>query len=774
MRTMTAQEARVAALLHRTEVAYLDVKDADGNWVNLSDLRGRDWVIDWTFEEDLDQQVGSLKATLWRNEYYLSLAGFVETSRLNRDALGAYAPLVAEGRSIRLRGAIIPADHAVASAEISPWWEGRIEDVDDATSEGTISLTAHDLGAFPRDTFIEEERIYGSAGGVAVETVAQSILTDNGTGITLYVPVSPGWNITPAYTQKQQGVLEALTVLFELRGWVVRYRWDSATSSFRLTAYEPPRSSTTSLWTFGAGTYLNLTGLGRSITDVRNAGRVRFRNSATGLRDATAVATDTASISKYGRRYFEIVEGDDSPINSVAEAEALRDAPLNDLKEPKVSAVIEVPLFPWVQLGDLYTVAADGERFSDDQKLAVVGFSHRYAKGSGRTTLRLRGSPAGAYRRWLRKIITPSATTMAYVVGADVAIDANAFTVTVQADLNAASLWYSEYVSGSWTADTQFASSREGTFTGTATVGDVRRFRVAAKNGAGMLGEYREIRVDGTALDGDNNLTTGVGAGVQASDGASFKNLVKAALGYSVRNGQVLVFPQAYQDTPPIIFAGGITGEERAKWGTQAQADANSGNGSGTDAKPSGVMFRQVFSADVTASGFTARLYLVAEGSPGAKSAGSADTLSGVGDTSSSATPASADVPDVAGQYSGAFEADITGGVPGQSGTLVVAIEYQDGGGVGPWTEVGTVSIGFTLDGSGEFNTAASVIGNISGVSGGNDNFRLKIKSCNRGTPALTLLSGWLTWTRDATAKYASATPAGASQSLQALVLTSS
>ena len=237
--------------------------------------------------------------------------------------------------------------------------------------------------------------------GTAVETIMQQILDDNlGAGaVTLQVPSSPGWAIR-WFLVGRQPVFDELVALAGQIGWCLRYLY-SGTSTSKLTLFDPLRSTTTSLRTFQPAEVEQVGMLKTEWRDIRNNGVCIFCDSqdldpAGNPKRKTVTATDSASVTKYGDLFFELSESSTSNIDTTAEATALLAAVLSDLSEP--TAEIEVSLlyfFAFVELCDLYTLAANGVQFDTDQKMAVSSYSHHVGSGGeSSTTFKLRGKPA--------------------------------------------------------------------------------------------------------------------------------------------------------------------------------------------------------------------------------------------------------------------------------------------------------------------------------------------------------------------------------------------
>jgi len=301
----------------------------------------------------------------------------------------------------------IEAGIAAVGATPATWhnvFEGYIERYSFVGDYG-IEFACRDLGQPLTIARVETSSTYGSGAGIAMETVMQSILTAWGGGISLYTPVSPGYLINTYTIEDAQTVKQALDALADLIGWVVRYRWDTGTTSWRLTLYQPRRSISVADYTVANTLYSEDSSFEVDPTTVVNAVAVAYGSAAA---RATYTTTDATSITNFGRRFARIVESSSSPIDTLAEATSLGDAILADLKDPKASGRWGLGWFPWAEIGDYYTFGNDGLRFNTDQSLALIGLEHNFeVSESGdleaQTTVTVRGKPAGAYYRWWDK-----------------------------------------------------------------------------------------------------------------------------------------------------------------------------------------------------------------------------------------------------------------------------------------------------------------------------------------------------------------------------------
>lgn len=272
------------------------------------------------------------------------------------------------------------------------------------TSGPTVDCSCRDLSKRLQDRYIEQVREYGSAAGVAAETVIQQILDDNlGAGVvTLYTPVSPGFMIRP-YKAEYADVWSKIQEVPAQIGWFLGYRWDAATSQFRLTLMEPPRSKNASTADF-ALTWeddIYTHDLGISDQDVRNVITVWYRDKDTGQR-ASVNVEDAASIAEYGRRAMTIEEADTSLIDTAAEATDFANAAKADLKDLTATSRLDMPLLP--QMDVFSGVTVDDPRVSstiDFYGVESVRHDLNWESGRFRTEVVGSGRVIGAHTRWL-------------------------------------------------------------------------------------------------------------------------------------------------------------------------------------------------------------------------------------------------------------------------------------------------------------------------------------------------------------------------------------
>jgi hypothetical protein len=261
----------------------------------------------------------------------------------------------------------------------------------------TIGLTVVSGGA----TFRCEVAISDTA-GVALQTVLFSLLQDHAISGGLTTPVSPGWQVLP-YLQQRESLQDAIQALVAQLGWTCRYRWDGG-SAFVLTLKAPDRTRTLPDLQVPVDRQLDLRPRLMG-ADIRNVVRVVYSDvndvDAEGTRRRKAVeVADSASITKYGRRFCEVSEDSTGNLGTNTQATTLAQAILDDLKEPTAEVQMMLPFTPWVELGDLVELEPNGLHWDGFQSLGVMAVEHSLGP-EATTTLTLRGKPTAGLKRWL-------------------------------------------------------------------------------------------------------------------------------------------------------------------------------------------------------------------------------------------------------------------------------------------------------------------------------------------------------------------------------------
>lgn len=416
------------------------VQDDDGVWRDLTNFIGADWCVRAELSATQDDPAMRATFTLIREQIIagtmVSLAPQISASAANRNAANAYAPLLNPARAIRCLTATVapgvsPAGH---------WkrvFDGKIDGVDPGGPQGTFTVRCRDRAAWLLDTSIETKRVYGSDAGVAVQAVMQGIINDNAVpgAPVMTTPVDPAFLITPPYSQDKVQVMAAISTLSLLIGFDLRYVFltDGDVDPVLLFA-EPPRTKTVPDWTFGPDEYTEIPRAEISDDNIRNAVTITYFDRALG-QTQSVTSTNAASIAEFKRRWMEVIEPNSSQLDTSAEATRLGDAIVSDLGFPSTQHSMETMYVWFISLNDLCRFLSNSVQYDDNQDLAVSGFRHVLEGGHGTTTLDCRGTPAGAYKRWLSfggSGGDPSRITLSWEL---VSQDSTTFTVRINATI---------------------------------------------------------------------------------------------------------------------------------------------------------------------------------------------------------------------------------------------------------------------------------------------------------------------------------------------------
>lgn len=428
MRTLTAQEAVVVTKRRRSNPWRVSIKDSTGAFQDFSTYQGRNWIRSAEYSTDADTPVGTASVRLWRDRYSLSLAPLMEASKFNIVG-GVYAPLIDSMREIKIEEALLPEGVTPAAGDWREVFRGFVDVAKwSGTRKSSLDLECRD-GAGPLQDIVTEREgrpegtpgsaSYGSdPSGRPVEEVMQDVLDDwatpGGYTVVLYTPTGTaldprpiaercGFDVVRFVPAKGQSVLETLTILANFVGGDIRWRWSDVTNEFRLEFFAPDRAAASPVVTVAPNQYREVSRLEIDPSTVRNAVRVSYQTDPDDESTRTFTEDeDATSIARYRRRWMEVAEAASSAINTPVEAEAMRDAILADLKDPRAEFSVEAEYRHDIVLGDLVRWSACPGHFDADQDLAVVGIRAKLEEDGGTScSFTTRGSPCGKYLRWL-------------------------------------------------------------------------------------------------------------------------------------------------------------------------------------------------------------------------------------------------------------------------------------------------------------------------------------------------------------------------------------
>lgn len=418
MRTISTAQNEVLNRGKYQVAIRVEIEDSTSTLVDVSDFEGQNWIKSVEISDSVDSAVVMCRVNLFARRYDLSMHPLDEESKINLPS-GSYAPFLDIRRQVRVLTATVPQNYTPVTSDFELVFDGFIDVIPETGKQANdIVLDCRDKGGELQDTWIEDMERYGD-GSVDntnhvfadLEDILQEILdnwaagttlfSENGTGGTPFLPGdTPGFNVE-AWDVDIQSVLDALRIGANSIGWECRYRFQTNTNEYELQLYEPDRASASVERTFGPTNYIDITSLELDVSRIRNVIEVTFYTDPEDDQTKTTIqVVDAASVTRYGRRWFGIVEAQTSAINTSAEANRLANAVLADLREPDRDQNVDMHYFWATQLGDRYTFLPNGVNYTTSQTWAVVGYRHVLSEGQQRTTLTTRRAPSGGIDHW--------------------------------------------------------------------------------------------------------------------------------------------------------------------------------------------------------------------------------------------------------------------------------------------------------------------------------------------------------------------------------------
>lgn len=294
------------------------------------------------------------------------------------------------------------------------------------SDNGRITILCRDQSKLLQDIYLEGTwdaekgqfvpKQYGSPEGVPAETVCQQMLDDYlGPGvITLYCPISPGFMVTD-FAPGEMSLWDALQSIATQIGWYLGFKWWPDINDFRMTLMPVPWYKTAAQYDYMFDLDdIRVQELDITDRDVRNVVQVAFSDRDNGGKRTMIAAQDEDSIAEYGRKAMQISEAETSLIDTVAEAQALANAALWDLKDLSATSRITMPLMP---LLDVFSgIVVTNPRLSSTQDFYCVETVEHVLDWSdknrfrGSTEVVCSGRVIGAHGKWLRMQTRPGAS----------------------------------------------------------------------------------------------------------------------------------------------------------------------------------------------------------------------------------------------------------------------------------------------------------------------------------------------------------------------------
>ena len=314
------------------------------------------------------------------------------------------APLIsdvlAEGQTITIELAHRTTPGDPAAADWIEVFDGIVTGAEWAASPMRVTARERLLDEAAH-RFVERETEYGDDDGRDLHLTMRDLIADWLPDQSLVVAggdsEAPGFKIN-TYAQRQESVKGALDTLAGLAGWTVQQRWDDDADAFALTLLRPDRTGTTADWTLTTDDYSRLGRVQTDLDRVRNVVEVVWQNASG--QERTVLRSNADSINAVGRRWMRYEAT--KQIDTDTEAVVLANAILSDLAADVIDVTVETRLHWAIELSDLWELPDDDRHWTVEQKLGVVGFQHTWnGPEQDRTTVTLRGNPAGQRGGWL-------------------------------------------------------------------------------------------------------------------------------------------------------------------------------------------------------------------------------------------------------------------------------------------------------------------------------------------------------------------------------------
>jgi hypothetical protein len=314
-------------------------------------------------------------------------------------------------------GAFIGFDTSVVAPGEGPGaWQrmftGRVDKVNVANDEKSMSLVCRDLGGFllnrwfwptgadkgesavkmasstPRlDVLIDDILFYANPKGEFHFGVTKTVRP-------IQAPEVPNFFVTE-YPQEPGALLEILQQKALQIGWDCRYRYNTDSNLWLLHMLNPDKSLSFIDARILPSEYLSITKLEVDDTDVRNYIEVIASDRS------IAYAENLDSQDKYDFRPTRIAEDTAQHIDNITEAQNMADAAVRDLAYPSATHECELLYWPLVQLNDIQQYAANGKHYTRDLTFTVQSYQHSLGLDKHRTTITARGNPITTRTRWL-------------------------------------------------------------------------------------------------------------------------------------------------------------------------------------------------------------------------------------------------------------------------------------------------------------------------------------------------------------------------------------
>ena len=387
----------------------IKVEDHGGSWRDISD-RVPSITYSDGMEEDscsVDLRVANAWEAFVNSSPNVNLDPLDEDSDLNKVG-GTYYPLLARYNQIKIE---------ISKDDGANWYEvyrgyvgpGSVSVATDVSGDDSISVRPVDQSYAYKDLYFYDELIYKDADAVSI---MQQMFADHALTQTIVETDPPAFHVEE-YKTGQTNVWESQKMLLEPTGFIYRMRWDSGTSLFKPTVYDPVRTNTTPVWTCDGE--FNYRKVDLDEADTRTKIVIFYRLRGVGSMETFEVENDAARL-KYGipdgnggrlhKTMWYVTKGigaRHSMIDSPEEAQTLGEYILHDLEEPAPDIEFQLPyLHPGIECHDLINFV--GRDYTAMVGVMSVSWSCDRDNPIGTTTIRgTLDRVIGQYKQWTAK-----------------------------------------------------------------------------------------------------------------------------------------------------------------------------------------------------------------------------------------------------------------------------------------------------------------------------------------------------------------------------------
>jgi len=400
MRTIVGATDKVSASLRVT------VKDHGDNWRDISAR-----VKSLSYSDDMESDSCSVSISI-RNQYsaYVSTTPNVNLDPLDEDSdfnkvSAVYYPLLARYNEIKVE---VTKNAGVNWYEIFRGYVGPGNVIIDTDVEGDDTITVKPVDtSFPyKEFYFYDPLIYKDADAVSI---MGQMFADHKFTQSIVETDAPGFHVEE-YQTGEINIWESQQKLLEPTGYIYRIKWDSGSSSFKPTVYDPLRTNTTPDWTCDGEFKHRKIDLDES--DVRSEVVIFYRLRDVGTLKTFQLSNDSARL-KYGipdgsggrlhKTMWYLTQGigaRHSMIDMVSEAQTLCEYMLHDLEEPAPDIEIQLPyIHPGIEAHDLISFV--GRDYTALVGVMGVSWSIDVQNMVGSTTIKgTVDRVIGQYRRW--------------------------------------------------------------------------------------------------------------------------------------------------------------------------------------------------------------------------------------------------------------------------------------------------------------------------------------------------------------------------------------